>query len=131
MSVEFGTPSALALLLLVPLLLWLARGRVRSLAPAQRRLAIVLRAVIFLALVGTLANPKIGRPDESLGLVFAVDPQMWIPEEKIYVRVEDTVAVTASGIEVLTADAPLDPDAVEKTVGVGGLLQAFPPLEVR
>ena len=70
------------------------------------------------------------RPFEP-GLVFAVDPQMWIPEEKIYVRVEDTVAVTASGVEVLTADAPLDPDAVEKAVGGGGLLQAYPPLEVR
>ncbi|HEX7901835.1 MAG TPA: Xaa-Pro peptidase family protein [Planctomycetota bacterium] len=65
------------------------------------------------------------------GLVFAVDPQMWIPEEKIYVRVEDTVAVTETGVEILTAAAPLDAEAVEKAVGGGGLLQAFPPLEVR
>ena len=70
------------------------------------------------------------RPFEP-GLVFAVDPQMWIPEEKIYVRVEDTVAVTESGVEILTAAAPVDPDAVERAVGTGGLLQAFPPLEVR
>lgn len=70
------------------------------------------------------------RPLEP-GMVFAVDPQMWIPEEKIYVRVEDTVAVTGSGVEVLTAEAPLEPDAVERWVGLGGLLQAFPPLEVR
>jgi hypothetical protein len=56
---------------------------------------------------------------------------MWIPEENISVRVEDTVAVTASGVEVLTAEAPLEPGAVERAVGLGGLLQAFPPLEVR
>jgi Xaa-Pro aminopeptidase len=70
------------------------------------------------------------RPFEP-GLVFAVDPQMWIPEEKIYVRVEDTVAVTASGVDVLTAAAPIEPRDVEQAVGAGGLLQAFPPLEAR
>ncbi|HUU89991.1 MAG TPA: Xaa-Pro peptidase family protein, partial [Phycisphaerae bacterium] len=47
------------------------------------------------------------------GLVFAVDPQMWIPEEELYIRVEDTVAVTDSGVENLTAAAPLELDDVE------------------
>jgi len=47
------------------------------------------------------------------GIVFAVDPQMWIPEEELYIRVEDTVVVTDSGIETLTAAAPLDLDDVE------------------
>ena len=47
------------------------------------------------------------------GTVFAVDPQMWIPEEKLYIRVEDTVVVTETGIEILTAAAPLELDDVE------------------
>jgi Xaa-Pro aminopeptidase len=47
------------------------------------------------------------------GTVFAVDPQMWIPEEKLYIRVEDTVVVTEDGIEVLTQGAPLELDDVE------------------
>ena len=47
------------------------------------------------------------------GTVFTVDPQMWIPEEKLYIRVEDTVAVTATGIEVLTEGAPLELNDVE------------------
>jgi Xaa-Pro aminopeptidase len=67
------------------------------------------------------------RPLEP-GMVFAVDPQMWVPEEKLYVRVEDTVAVTGDGVEVLTAGAPLELDAVEAEVGVGGMVQAFPPV---
>jgi Xaa-Pro aminopeptidase len=50
------------------------------------------------------------------GMVFAVDPQMWIPEEQLYIRVEDTVAVTASGMENFTAAAPLELDAVEATI---------------
>ncbi|MBI3856922.1 MAG: aminopeptidase P N-terminal domain-containing protein [Planctomycetes bacterium] len=61
------------------------------------------------------------------GMVFAVDPQLWVDEEKLYVRVEDTVAVTADGVEVLTAGAPLELEAIEAEVGVGGLVQQFPP----
>lgn len=48
------------------------------------------------------------------GLVFAVDPQMWIPEERLYIRVEDTVVVAAEGVEILTTGAPLELDAVER-----------------
>ncbi|MCY3022424.1 MAG: aminopeptidase P N-terminal domain-containing protein [Planctomycetota bacterium] len=47
------------------------------------------------------------------GAVFAVDPQMWVPEEKLYIRVEDTVVVTDNGIENLTRAAPLELDDVE------------------
>jgi Xaa-Pro aminopeptidase len=47
------------------------------------------------------------------GVVFAVDPQMWVPEEKRYIRVEDTVAVTEDGIETLTCAAPLELGDVE------------------
>jgi Xaa-Pro aminopeptidase len=50
------------------------------------------------------------------GMVFTVDPQMWVTEEKLYIRVEDTVLVTETGVEILTANAPLDLDAVEATM---------------
>jgi Xaa-Pro aminopeptidase len=56
------------------------------------------------------------------GVVFSVDPQMWVPEEKLYIRVEDTVAVTSSGIEVLTGSAPLELDDVEATMREKSLL---------
>jgi Xaa-Pro aminopeptidase len=68
-----------------------------------------------------------GRPLEP-GMVFAVDPQLWVPEEKLYVRVEDTVAVTDDGVEVLTAAAPLELDEIEAEIGKGGLVQQFPPV---
>ncbi|MFN2270868.1 MAG: aminopeptidase P N-terminal domain-containing protein [Anaerolineae bacterium] len=47
------------------------------------------------------------------GTVFSIDPQMWIPEEKLYIRVEDTVVVTDDGIENLTNGAPLELNDVE------------------
>ena len=36
------------------------------------------------------------------GIVLTVDPQLIIPEERLYVRVEDTVVITEDGIENLT-----------------------------
>ena len=47
------------------------------------------------------------------GFVFSVDPILTVPEERVYVRAEDTVLVTADGIENLTGAAPLDLDDVE------------------
>lgn len=47
------------------------------------------------------------------GMVFTIDPQMWVPEEKLYIRCEDTVAVTETGMENFTRQAPLELDAVE------------------
>jgi Xaa-Pro aminopeptidase len=55
------------------------------------------------------------------GAVIALDPQLWIPEKQIYIRVEDTVAVTSDGLENFTALAPLELDDMERMVGTGEL----------
>lgn len=62
------------------------------------------------------------------GTVFSVDPQMWIPEEQLYIRVEDTLVVTQDGIENLTESAPLELDDVEKLMKQDGILQKMPPI---
>lgn len=61
------------------------------------------------------------------GAVIALDPQVWIPEKKQYLRVEDTVVVTADGLENFTEAAPLELDDVEQMIGVGGLLEGYGP----
>lgn len=53
----------------------------------------------------------------ATGLVFSLDPSLWVPEERLYIRVEDTGVVTQEGFESFTAAAPLDLDAVEQLVG--------------
>jgi Xaa-Pro aminopeptidase len=62
------------------------------------------------------------------GLVFSVDPMIWVPDERLYVRVEDTVAVTDDGVENLTGFVPLELDEVESLMDERGLLQAWSDL---
>jgi Xaa-Pro aminopeptidase len=63
------------------------------------------------------------------GHVFALDPQMWVPEETLYIRVEDTVAVTETGVENFTAFLPTELGALEALVRQKGVLQAAPALD--
>jgi Xaa-Pro aminopeptidase len=59
------------------------------------------------------------------GLVFSVDPMLWVPERNLYVRCEDTVALTSEGLENLTGFVPLDPHDIEATMAEPGLLQQW------
>jgi Xaa-Pro aminopeptidase len=70
--------------------------------------------------------------DEPLqpGIVFALDPQLWVPSEKLYIRVEDTVVVTENGAENLTPNCPHQLDDVERLMNEQGLIQSRPDLFV-
>jgi len=62
------------------------------------------------------------------GLVFAVDPQLRVPEENLYMRIEDTIVVTEDGIENLTRFAPSELDEIEKMVKGDGIVQKYPAI---
>ncbi|MEY4490136.1 MAG: hypothetical protein RIQ79_2644, partial [Verrucomicrobiota bacterium] len=67
------------------------------------------------------------------GLVFALDPELVVPEEELYIRVEDTVVVTETGCENLTADCPREIDEVEALLRSSvanrhGLIEHLPPV---
>ncbi len=51
------------------------------------------------------------------GLVLSLDPSLWVQDERLYIRVEDTGVVTEAGFESFTGLAPLDLDEVERLVG--------------
>lgn len=68
-----------------------------------------------------------GRPLQP-GLVLTLDPMMWVPEERLYIRVEDTLLITADGYENFTRAAPLALDDVEATMQQDGILQQHPSL---
>ncbi|MBI1337011.1 MAG: M24 family metallopeptidase [Phycisphaera sp.] len=48
------------------------------------------------------------------GFVVVVDPMVWCEPEHQYIRVEDTIVVTADGCERLTGDAPYEIDELER-----------------
>ncbi len=50
------------------------------------------------------------------GMVITIEPGIYIPEESIGVRIEDTVLVTETGSRVLSGALPRDPDEIEKLV---------------
>ncbi len=61
------------------------------------------------------------------GHVFSVDPMLWVPDERLYIRCEDTVVVTEDGVENLTGFVPIDPDEIVAVMAEPGLLQTFSP----
>ena len=61
------------------------------------------------------------------GQVFSIDPQLRVPEERLYYRYEDVIAITADGFENFTDFLPTELDEIEKLVGRGGVVQQFPP----
>jgi len=61
------------------------------------------------------------------GHVFSIDPQLWVPEEHLYIRYEDTVVVTESGVENFTDFLPSELAQIEALVGHDGIVQLFPP----
>ena len=60
------------------------------------------------------------------GVAFALDPQMQVPEERLYIRVEDTVVFTETGIINFTGVAPLELDDVEQVMTESSMLEAYP-----
>lgn len=55
----------------------------------------------------------VDRPFEA-GMVITDEPGIYIPEEKIGVRIEDNVLVTPTGYKLLTARLPRSADEIEK-----------------
>ncbi|MCA9258684.1 MAG: M24 family metallopeptidase, partial [Planctomycetales bacterium] len=65
------------------------------------------------------------------GVVFALDPQLCVPEEGLYIRVEDTIAIVPNGLENFTAGSPHDLDEVERLTGSGSPPPDFASLASR
>ncbi|MDL1878816.1 M24 family metallopeptidase, partial [Cytophagia bacterium CHB2] len=60
------------------------------------------------------------------GMVFSIDPMIWIPEEKQYVRIEEVVAVTETGVENFSDFVPAELDEIENLMKEEGVLQKRP-----
>lgn len=70
--------------------------------------------------VGTDSGPL--RP----GMVFTIEPALRIPEERIYIRLEDLIVITEKGKDVPSLFIPLDVDGIEALMKEEGMLQRYP-----
>lgn len=68
----------------------------------------------------TISHDRLLEP----GVVLTIEPGLYIPDDEAFgplrgigVRIEDDIAITAGGHEVLSADVPVDPREVEQLVG--------------
>jgi Xaa-Pro aminopeptidase len=60
------------------------------------------------------------------GMVFTIEPALTVPEEQIYIRLEDLIIITATGKEIVSDFVPMDIEGIEKLMMEEGMLQKYP-----
>lgn len=60
------------------------------------------------------------------GMVFTIEPALTVPEEKIYIRLEDMIIITETGADIITSYVPMEIADVEKLMKEEGMLQKYP-----
>ena len=75
-----------------------------------------------------MAVHDVGVHDGTLvpGMVFTIEPQFRVPEEQIYIRLEDVILITEDGAENLSAFVPMDIDGIETLMQEDGLTELYP-----
>ena len=75
-----------------------------------------------------MATHDVGAYGEPLraGMVFTIEPALRVPEEKIYIRLEDVIVITDKGADILTNWLPMDIPGIEKVMSEEGMLQRYP-----
>ena len=71
--------------------------------------------------VGTLRGIEL-----EPGMIFTIDPMVWVHEEKLYVRIEDMALVTKDGVENMSAFVPSKLADIERTIAEPGIVQFRP-----
>jgi Xaa-Pro aminopeptidase len=59
------------------------------------------------------------------GLVFTIEPQFRIPEERIFLRLEDMIVITEKEARIISDFVPRSIAGVEKLMAEEGLLQKY------
>jgi Xaa-Pro aminopeptidase len=75
-----------------------------------------------------MATHDVGRDCGPLrpGMVFTVEPALRVPEENVYIRLEDVIVIGEGKAEVLTTFVPMEMQGVELLMREEGMLQRYP-----
>jgi Xaa-Pro aminopeptidase len=60
------------------------------------------------------------------GMVFTIEPALRVPEEQIYIRLEDVIVIGDSKADILTTFVPMEIPEIEKLMQEEGMLQRYP-----
>ena len=55
------------------------------------------------------------------GMIFTIQPALTIPDERIYIRLEDMILITETGYENLSGNLPMEIDEIEKLMREPGI----------
>jgi Xaa-Pro aminopeptidase len=61
------------------------------------------------------------------GMVFTIEPALTIPEDRVYIRLEDVILITETGYENMSAFVPIEIDAIEKLMAEPGMFEKYVP----
>ena len=61
------------------------------------------------------------------GMVFTIEPALTIPEDRVYIRLEDVILITNTGYENLSGFVPIEMDAIEKLMAEQGMFEKYAP----
>lgn len=56
---------------------------------------------------------------------FTIEPALTIPEDRVYIRLEDMILITPNGYENMSAFVPFEVDAIEKLMVEPGIAQSL------
>jgi len=60
------------------------------------------------------------------GMIFTIEPALRVPEEQVYIRLEDLIVINESGAEVVSDWLPMDIEGIERIMKEEGMLQRYP-----
>jgi Xaa-Pro aminopeptidase len=74
-----------------------------------------------------MATHDVGPPPEVLkpGMVFTIEPALTVPEDEIYIRLEDMLLITDKGVENMSAGVPMEIEAIEAVMKEKGILKQY------
>jgi Xaa-Pro aminopeptidase len=59
------------------------------------------------------------------GMVFTIEPALRVPEENIYIRLEDLIVITEKGAEIVSDFVPMDIKGIERMMREKGMLDRY------
>ena len=77
-----------------------------------------------------MATHDVGDHSKMLlpGMVFTIEPALRVPEENIYIRLEDLIVITEKGAEIVSDFVPMDIKGIERLMREKGMLDRYQPL---